>query len=230
MKKGGGGVKQFNVQRAGADFVPLLPWSTDPAVSATALMGSDARDLLVIDEATDELAIVSQVSVETLLERLSHSVYGRVASQLMAAWPLTRDPTTPATYLLTDLAVTDHATLLATTGALVALMVTQHRGTVSSARLAGMAGQAQCWLQQMGLSEHQLLLPAGVTALRQLFQQLLDQDASYDAYVPTGCDTRAGKLAQEATALADGRLTALTLPVSWQLLRVAGMERQLKRD
>lgn len=231
MEKGGGGVKQFNVQRAGADFVPLLPWSTDPAVSAAALVSPTDRDLLIIDETTDDLTIVPQVALETLLARLAHSAYGRLASQLMTAWPRTTDPSTAATYLLADLAVTDHATMLATAGALVALMVTQQKGgPVSSARLNGMAGQAQCWLQQLGLAEHQLLLPTGVAALRQLFQQLLDQASSCDSYVPTGCDTRAGQLAQEALALAENRLQQLTLPASWQLLRVAGTEQRLKRD
>ncbi|MCI1553587.1 MAG: hypothetical protein LKH74_06625 [Levilactobacillus sp.] len=231
MKKGGGGVKQFNVQRAGADFEPLLAWSTDPTISAAALSGPDARDLLVIDEATDALKIVPQLSAETLLDRVAHSIYGRLADQVTAAWPSATAPTTPATYLLVDLAAMDHATVLATLGALVALMVAQHKdAAVSPARLNGMAGQAQCWLQQLGLSEHQLLLPAGVTVLRQLFHQLLDQDASCDAYVPLGCDTRAGKLAQDAVALTTGHLTALTLPPAWQLLRVAGTERQLHRD
>lgn len=225
-------MKQFNVQVAGQDFVPLLAWSADPSVSAAALLAPEPRDLLLLDEAVDQMAIVPQVSLETLLERLGDSVYGRLGAQVAAANPTGEDGAiTPSTYLLLDLAQVSHATVLATTGALVGLLVTQMKRVVATKRvLAGISSQAQCWLQQAGVTAHQLLLPQGVTVLRQLLQQLLTQNEQSDAYVPAGCDTHAGQLAQEAVALAQGNLAALRLPASWRLLRVAGLEQHLKRS
>lgn len=204
--------------------MPLLPWSSDPRPSAQALLGPDDRDLLILDEAVDQMAIVPQLTEEKLLDRLGGSVYGRVSSQVALATE--NDDLPSAAYLLVDLAWLRHATVLATTGALVGLLVAQsRRQPITAAVLTGISGQAQCWLQQAGISEHQLLQPQGVTVLRQLFQQLQDQGAGCDAYVPQGCDTRAGRLALEAVTLLQGNLRTLQLPESWQLLRVAAFER-----
>jgi len=224
-------VRQFNVQAAGEDFVPRLPWSIDPSASVAALLGPEPRDLLLQDTATGELTIIPQVPLEALLEKLGQSVYGRLGTQLVTAMSVTAPAWQPtvANYLLIDLAQVSHATVLATMGALVGLAVVQRSGVpATSARLAGIAGQAQCWLQEIGVTAHQLLLPGGVTILRKLLTQLLTQSRQCDAYVPAGCDTHAGQLAQEAVALAHGRLEALRLPDSWQLLRVAVQERKLK--
>ncbi|MFD1454152.1 hypothetical protein ACFQ44_00490 [Levilactobacillus lanxiensis] len=226
-------MRQFNVQTAGADFVPRLPWSTDPSASLVALLGPEPRDLLIQDTATDELTIVPQVSLEDLIEKLGHSVYGRLGNQLLAALPVTTPAWQPtvANYLLLDLAQVNHATVLATMGALVGLVVVQQSGgPATPARLAGVASQAQCWLQEIGVTAHQLLLPAGVTILRKLLTQLLTQNRQCDGYVPADCDTHAGQLVQEAVALAHGQLETLQLPDSWRLLRVAVQERQLKNS
>jgi len=226
-------VRQFNVQSAGEDFVPRLPWATDPSASLAALFGPEPRDLLIQDTATDELTIVPQVSLEDLIEKLGHSVYGRLGNQLLAALPVTTPAWQPtvANYLLLDLAQVSHATVLAAMGALVGLVVVQQSGgPATPARLAGIAGQAQCWLQEIGVTAHQLLLPTGVTILRKLLTQLLTQNRQYDAYAPAGCDTHAGQLVQEAVALAHGQLETLQLPDSWRLLRVAVQERQLKNS
>lgn len=217
-------MKQFNVQMAGEDFVPLLPWSTDLSASAAALQAPESRDLLVVDDATDQMTIVPQVELENLLDRLGHSVYGRLASQVLTVKALTPSV---ASYLLVDLAQLEHATLLATLGALVGMLVVEAKMKQPTvAALVGVAGQAQCWLQQTRMTVHQLLLPRGQQVLRQLTTQLLTQSQQYDCYVPVACDTHAGQLAQESWALASGDFRALQLPAAWRLLRVAGQERR----
>jgi len=213
-------MRQFNSQLAGADFVPLGEWTPQPQTLLPAFSW-EARDLLVVDDATDEMQIIAQADPAQLLDRLGGTIYSRLNDQLTRA--LAPRPLPTARYLLLDLAMLSHATPQATVAGLMGLAVVTAKGQAfTSTALPGVVSQAVCWLRETGLTEHQLFQPIGEATLRRLYQQLFQQPAACDQQRP--CHTRAEKLTHDTVALLQGQIQTLKLPVSWQLLRAASLE------
>ncbi|WP_143462198.1 hypothetical protein [Levilactobacillus enshiensis] len=222
-------MKQFNVQLAGADFVPLLPWSTAPSAAVHALAAGGV-DLLLLDEENDLMKIVPQRTLEELMPQLENSVYGRLFDQVATLIPQASQELLADWYLAIDLAQASHINVITTAANLVALAVLRLKGVpVTADKVQGVASQAQCWLLQAQLTEHQLFLPAGKALLQRLFTHLLDQHTVWDTYTPDHCNPHAGRLAQDVYALTCGNLLAIQLPAAWSLVRVAALENHLLR-
>lgn len=216
------GVKQYNVQVHGADFVPELPWSSNSTESVRALVANDQRDLLVLDDDEDLMEIVPQATSETVMQRLERTPFDHLLSQMTFA---NEGPGAAATqaswYLLLDVAALSHADLMSTAAALVGLTVAPD----SPGALAA-AQQAFCWLWQTKVTAHQLLQPQGIPVLQRLLRQLRKPTAVARFQEPESCGQRSRRLVHDVLALDHQRVNALRLPASWQLIRLAVIERQ----
>ncbi|WP_367295684.1 hypothetical protein [Levilactobacillus yonginensis] len=215
-------MKQYNVQVHGADFVPELRWSSESTDSVRALVANDQRDLLVLDDDEDLMEIVPQATLEAVIQRLERTPFDRLLSQMTLANEGPGDALTQASwYLLLDVAALSHADLVSTAAALIGLTVAP-----DSLDALAVAQQAFCWLWQTKLTAHQLLQPQGMLVLRRLLRQLREPIAVAKFQEPESCGQRSRRLVHEVLALNHQQVSALRLPASWQLIRLAVIERQ----
>ncbi len=226
-------MRKYTVQLTGRDFEPAETWQLDPTAAVATVQSSADYDLLVWDPDDETCEIYPQETLAALSDRLAHTAYSRLLDQIARVANQQGLQITPGLrrqwYLVGDLAVLEHASLINVAAALLSLTVQALKPETASyhpsaVRLRGLADQARCWLMAAQVTSLQLV--AAPKPLTTLLQYLLDQANALDA-CHAGGRSRAWQLANDAEALSqvDVHPTQFQTNSAWTLIRAAALER-----
>lgn len=218
---------KYAIQVSGAPFVPINGWSTDPEAAIAAVQQTSAYDLLVWEPVTDQCRIYAQRDLADLGERVEHTVYAKLLAQLMTIetdLQLTRQLKS-TWYLVIDLALLEHQSLLNTAAALVAVTVQAQLPGIARQELRGLADQARCWLMAAAVTPLQLV--ATSRPLANLLTYLSGQPRQL-AVCQSERAAKAWRLANDALVLSQTPLLPqrLQFASAWTLFRIADFERK----
>lgn len=225
-------VRKYTVQLTGRDFEPAKKWQLDPTAAVLAVQNSADYDLLVWDPNDEKCEIYPQETLAALNDRLAHTAYSRLLNQIALVANQQGLQITPGLrrqwYLVGDLAVLEHASLLNVAAALLSLTIQVLKPATdncrpSAVRLRGLADQARCWLMAAQVTSLQLV--ASPKPLTTLLQYLLDQADVLDV-CHAGGRSRAWQLANDAEALSKVAVhpTQFQTNSAWTLIRAAALE------
>ncbi|WP_338209828.1 hypothetical protein [Lactiplantibacillus paraxiangfangensis] len=225
-------MRKYTVQLTGHDFEPAETWQLDPTAAVATVQSSADYDLLVWDPDDETCEIYPQETLAALSDRLAHTAYSRLLDQIAQVVSQQGVQIIPGLrrqwYLVGDLAVLEHTSLINVAAALLSLTVqalkTETASYHSSAvRLRGLADQARCWLMAAQVTSLQLV--ASPKPLTTLLQYLLDQANALDA-CHAGGRSRAWQLANDAEALSKEAVhpTQFQTNSAWTLIRAAALE------
>lgn len=222
-----GSVFKYAIQVSGAPFVPINGWSADPETAITAVQQTVDYDLLVWEPATDQCQIYAQRDLADLGERVEHTAYAKLLARLMT---IVTDPQLTRQlkstwYLVIDLALLEHQSLLNTTAALVTVTVQAQLPGIASQELRGLADQARCWLMAAAVTP--LQLAATSQPLATLMSYLSGQPREL-AVCQAERGTKAWCLANDALVLNQTPILPqrLQFASAWTLFRIADFERK----